>query len=467
MRVRWLISSNFMKKFSRILSVLLLVSLSANCLWGCQATDNPQVQQTETSTPATSEPTQPEIQDYAAQLTLDLDSETAKQEVTVKSFVDGDTTHFHVPADISETGVLKARYLAIDTPESTGKIEEYGKAASRFTREKLSSAVSIIIESDDDKWNMDSTGGRYLVWVWYKTSDAEPYRNLNVEILQNGLAIASSAANNRYGDTCMAALNQAKAQKLNIFSGEKDPDFFYGDAVELTLKELRCNVEEYVGTKVAFHGIVTKHSGNGVYVEALDEETGMYNGMSIYYGFNLPGEGLEILTVGNEVRIVGTVSYYEAGQIYQVSGLSYRAMRPDDPNNIQKISDGHEAAYVLTDADTFVNGKVEVEENGESRTFDYAQLAMASTLEMKNLKVQSVDTTDDEESSSFGALTLHCEADGIPVTVRTAVLQDENNNPITADAYLGKTIDVKGIVDQFRGEYQIKVLSAKDITILE
>ena len=148
------------------------------------------------------------LTDYAARVKLDMASETVKQEVTVKTFVDGDTTHFFVPETLVETGVLKARYLAINTPESTGKIEEYGKRASDFTREKLSAATSIIIESDNDRWNLDSTGGRYLVWVWYKTAEMTDYRNLNIEILQNGLAIANSSANNLYGDVCMAAIAQ-------------------------------------------------------------------------------------------------------------------------------------------------------------------------------------------------------------------------------------------------------------------
>ena len=92
----------------------------------------------------------------------------------MKQFVDGDTTHFFVPSSVMPGGVLKARYLAVNTPESTGKIEEFGKKASNFTKEKLSSAVSIIIESETASWNPDSTGDRYLVWVWYKPSaDAE------------------------------------------------------------------------------------------------------------------------------------------------------------------------------------------------------------------------------------------------------------------------------------------------------
>lgn len=87
--------------------------------------------------------------DYASLLKLDMSSETLKQVVTVKNYVDGDTTHFNVPQNVAEGGVLKARYLAIDTPESTGKIEAYGKKASKFTKEKLSSASSILVESDN------------------------------------------------------------------------------------------------------------------------------------------------------------------------------------------------------------------------------------------------------------------------------------------------------------------------------
>ena len=60
--------------------------------------------------------------DYAASITLNMASETVKTEVTVKTFVDGDTTHFFVPETVMESGVLKARFLAINTPDTTGKI---------------------------------------------------------------------------------------------------------------------------------------------------------------------------------------------------------------------------------------------------------------------------------------------------------------------------------------------------------
>jgi len=378
--------------------------------------------------------------------------------------VDGDTTHFYVPSSVMESGVLKARFLAINTPESTGKIEEYGKKASAFTRQKLEKATSIIIESDNETWNADSTGDRYLVWVWYKTAEMSDYRNLNLELLQNGLAIASNTAQNRYGTICMNALNQAKAHKLNVFSGEKDPDFYYGEAHEITLKELRTNTEAYGGQKVAFNGIVTLNNGQGVYVESLDEESGLYYGMYVYYGFNLTGTGLSVVKPGNEVRIVGSLQYYETGGTWQVADLKYDLMDTKNPNNIQKLSDGHSPAFVTTTAATF-NSTVEVDMEDGKQSFPYAQLAMNSTIEMKNLVVKDIYTTSKEDSSSKGAMTLTCEVDGQRISVRTVVLKDDDGNLITASAYLGKTIDVKGAVDYFDGGYQIKVFTDDHITV--
>lgn len=447
-----------MHRVQRILSFCLVVCGLLGCLCGCNnstSDDNSDIH-------VSQEPV-----DYVSQLQLDLTTDTVKQEVTVKAFIDGDTVHFHVPTTVNSSGVLKARFLAVNTPESTGKIEEYGKKASNFTREKLSAATSIILESENTMWNPDSTGDRYLVWVWYRTSETEAYRNLNLEILQNGLAIANSTSSNRYGETCMAALNQAKAEKLHLYSGQPDPDFYYGDAIELTLMELRRNIEAYNGMKVAFNGVVTRNDNNMVYVEAYDVQTDMYCGISVYYGFGLSGEGLEILKVGNEVRIVGTVQYYEVGGTYQIADVSYRAMKPDDPNNLQKLSDGHTPAYALTDAETFVNGKVTVTTEDNAVTLPYAQLALGSSLEMQGLTVTEVYTTDNANSSSNGAMTLICTVDGTPITVRTAVLRDADGALLTADTYLGKTITVKGIVDFYQGTYQIKVFSADSITINE
>lgn len=444
-------------KTKRVIALLLVLAAIFLCLASCSPKGNGD------NTSLTSGTTELVKKDYASELKLNMSSETKKQAVTVKTYVDGDTTHFNVPEDVIPGGVLKARYLAIDTPESTGKIEEYGKKASEFTKKTLSSAVSILIESDSEKWNLDSTGSRYLVWVWYKTSEDGEYRNLNLEILQNGLAAASSTGNNRYGDICLSALAQARAENLNVYSGEKDPDFYYGDAIELTLKELRLNAADYTNKKVAFEGVITRNDGRSIYVEEYDSDTDMYFGITVYYGYGLSGAGLSMIAVGNRSRIVGTVQYYEAGGTYQVSGLTYRQMKPDDPSNVQKISDGHDPAFVTISADKFVSGKVTFD--GDTREYSFAELAQSTTVLINGLTVKDIYTTTSDDSSSKGAMTLTCEADGVTVYVRTAVLTDKDGKVVTQETFAGKNINVRGVVDYYDGKYQIKVLSLGDITV--
>ena len=286
-----------MKRNIRLVSVFLLIALLVAAFASCELIMG-----------NSGDGGKGDLVDYVSELKLEMTSSTKKQEATVKAFVDGDTTHFYVPTSVNSSGVLKARYLAVNTPESTGRIEEYGKAAANFTKSKLKDAESIIIESDDEKWNVDSTGARHLVWVWYRTSADSEYRNLNIEILQEGLAIGSNTGQNRYGEIALKALNQAKSAKLKVHSGVKDPDFYYGEAVQLTLAELRTNIESYDGVKVAFEGTVARCYNDGVFVESFDEESGTYNGIYIYYGQDLAQLGSRgqniISTIGNRVKVV-------------------------------------------------------------------------------------------------------------------------------------------------------------------
>lgn len=407
--------------------------------------------------------------DYAAELKLDMSSNTAKQEVTVHIYIDGDTTHFNVPTSVMDTGILKARYLAVNTPESTGRIEPWGKAASEFTKSKLKAATSIIIESDNETWNADSTGGRYLVWVWYKTAEMDDYRNLNLELLQNGLAIASNSAQNRYGEICMKAIDQAKAEQLYVHSTQPDPNFHYGAAEEMTLKELRANITSYEGTKVAFEGVISAIYDGSFYVEEYDEETGMCYGVSAYYETGgLPGKALEFIQIGNRVRVVGSVTYFEAGDIWQVSGLSYSLMNPNDPSNFKLISQGHTPAYTLTTPTDFMTKKVEVtitsktadgEEVEELKRFDYAELALDTSIAMRGLEVT------DTRTNNKGEVTLYCMADGVKMQIFLGLMYDPAGNVVRAGDFAGETIDVKGIVDKYYENYQIRVLTYGDIVV--
>ncbi len=425
-----------------------------------------------------------EFVDYASQLKFNPNSGRAYSEVTVRYYIDGDTTHFDVDTDIVSSGLLKARYLGINTPESTGSIEPWGKKASKYTKTQLQSAVSIIIESDNETWNVDSTGSRYLVWVWYKTASDTDYRNLNLEILQQGLAFGSNASSNAYSEYTMGALNQAKALKLHVFSKESDPDFYYGDAFEVSLKELKANCEKYEGKLVKFEAVVAKSVGPTIYVEEFDAENDMYFGIQVFAGYGCPI--LDYFKIGNRVCIIGKLTYYENGGTYQVSALEYKLSRPNDPAYTHVISSGYTPSFNEISIDTLMNGKITLdtyeehidETTGETvevlvqKDFDYGELAHYSTVTMTNLTVKSVWTTEseDEDSASDGALTITCQdAAGNTIKIRTATMLtkivDGVQVPVVeSDFPAGTVISVKGVIDSYKGVYQIKVFQIQDFT---
>ena len=463
-----------MKKIIKFLLTILCVSILAlPVIFGaCEETagnDDPGNEPGETETPI-------ETVDYADQLKLNMNSETKKQEVKVKLFIDGDTTHFDPVSNASEfastDGYIKARYLAINTPESTGKIEKWGKSASNFTHDKLENAKSIIVESDDDKWNIDSTGERYLLWVWYIPEDGTEYRNLNIEILQNGFALASSISNNRYGEIATKALDQAKAQQLHLYSPAStvDPNYYDGDIINITLKELRCHITDYLQTDVRVEGVVTAKYNDSVYIEEKDEETGLYFGMAVYYGKQASGTVVEVLSIGNRVRVVGSVTEFQG--TYQISGVSSNEFRPG-PTDSTVISKGNEAAFAETSAKDIVSGKVSVNfesENDEGEIviekidLDYGEAIMSTSVTVSNLRVVSVYTTS--SGSSKGAMSITCEAaDGTKIVIRTEILT-ENGVIVTADKYEGKVITVKGLIDKYNGSYQVAVHRVDYITIV-
>ena len=482
-----------MNKLSKLLIILIVLVMLVGCFAACgnqnsgnNDNDN-DVNQNEGANQngggTTDGGNEIEFIDYASQVKFDKNSGRKWAKVKVKSYIDGDTTHF-TPIDGTQIGDLdyvKARYLSINTPESTGIIEPWGKKASNYTKETLSKATSIIIESDNDKWNADSTGGRYLVWVWYKTAEMTEYRNLNLEILQQGLAFGSNAADNAYSEYTMGALNQAKQFKCYVFSKDKDPDFYYGGAQNVTLKELKLNYEPYKDQLVRFEAVVVKRSGATVYLEEYDAETDMYYGMQVFCGYNTPGNVMQALSIGNRVMMVGTLQYYELGGTWQISNIKY-SVDMMDPNGalskdgIHKIEEGYSPSYRETDAADIVNGKLTLDvitqdaDGNEISTpteFKYGELAHYSTVTVKDLTVESVYTTTTETSDDKGAMSITCKAaDGTTIVVRTEVLIDAEGKLVTQDIFpAGTKISVRGIVDSYDGQYQVRVFAIGDITI--
>ena len=488
MQAKLIIRQVHMKNLGKLFGTLLLASLFVvPVLAGC---DDKEKDNSGSSS---------EIVDYVEKLHLDMTSTTKKQEVTPRLYIDGDTTHFNPVEDSTLTpynkadfeatyGYIKARYLAVNTPESTGDVEKWGKTASNFTHDKLASAESIIVESDSEIWNMDSND-RYTLWVWYKPAGQTEYRNLNVELLQNGYGLAQNTETNRYGkEYALPALMQAKAQKLKIYSNDVDENYYEGDAYNISLKKLRCYIDNYVTKTVRVEGIVTTQMENSVYIEDYDEETGLCFGMVVFYGFN-PGPKLrEVLTIGNCVSVHGVVSYSE-GFGYQITGVSNNAFHPEYTTNTVVVEkDGKpvtgEGRFAEQQIVEFTSGKKDIvftetvtDENGESQekdntvTLDYGTAIMNTTASFKNLKVKSMYTTQSGESK--GAISITCtqvDEDGNEigpqtVVIRTEVLRNKDGELVTEELFRNKIIDVKGIVDIYNGAYQLRVHLLDYITI--
>ena len=443
-----------MKKINfRIISLLLLICMVIGCLAACNngnSGDGP-------TTP-------PEHIDYVEQTKIDMNSGTLKMEVKVKLFIDGDTTHFSDPQHVvSSNGVIKARYLAVNTPESTGAVEEYGKAASNFTKSKLENAASIMLESNlDGEWGTDSNG-RQLVWVWYKPDADSDYRCLNIELLQNGLAVGSSASDSYYGQQAVQAIAQAKREKLNMFSGEKDPLFYYGDVIPVSVKELRINPEKYNGKKIAVTGLITKYETETAFMVEYDEETDTLYGLQVYFGFNSSYD--KLFQKGNITRAVGTFGSFNG--TWQLSGIIYDPYEKNNPEYTAVESEGNETYFNPVTAETF-NSTVNITVDGTTKSYKYYQLALSTGVYMQDLKVVKTYTTNNGGDSD-GAITLTCTNGAQTISVRTDVLKNFDGELVVADDFTGKTINVRGVVEYFdlnntgNGSYQIKVSSYADI----
>src|SRR5574344_592202 len=134
-------------------------------------------------------------------------SASEKIEVKLDKCVDGDTAWV-----ILNNESIKLRFLAIDTPESTNKIEEYGKEASNYTCNKLSTSTKIEIKYDNNSTKKDKYN-RDLVWVYVDDS------LLQKELVSNGLAeVKYIYGDYEYVEELKSAEKDAQNNKLNIWS---------------------------------------------------------------------------------------------------------------------------------------------------------------------------------------------------------------------------------------------------------
>ncbi len=228
-------------------------------------------------------------------------------EVELYTAIDGDTAHFKMTEGNDE--LIKSRFYGLDTPESTGKVQEYGKAASNFTKEKLQKANesgTIVVSSPFFYYGVpqtDSTGGRYLSLIWINEekehAPISELKCLNLMIVQEGYSWVKNLNEiPEYVDVFTEAEQQARDLKLNLFSGEPDPLFNYGDYVDVSLLDLKKEIikslddpnyeNPYDNANIRIQGTIVGYTDRIIYLQTyFDEETGSTNPNGEYAGINI------------------------------------------------------------------------------------------------------------------------------------------------------------------------------------
>ena len=395
--------------------------------------------------------------DYASQLKLEGSCENSTflsnglGEVELFNPVDGDTAWFK-----EKNQEIKIRFCSVDTPESTGKIEPWGLKAKNYTTEKLENAASIVLQSEDgQEAKLDSTGTRYVGFVWYKGEQDTEYRNLNLELVQNGYSKNKWKDGNLYKDIFSKAATQALENKLFVFSDDQDPEYDYTSGVEVNLKELNENGEKYFYKRVFFEGLVTRRQDNHAYAQQVID--GKNYGILIYLGYDSTLlDNLSPFKTGNKIRISGFVQKHN--DFYQIAGCSYNA-----------FNDGFIDKYP-TFCHTLEKNLAVVPHlltRGEELTTNGNQL-FRTLVKFNQLKVTKVYSSNETIGDQIAKeMTITCvDEDGSTVQLRTGSLYAGPNKPITENHFIGKKISsVCGIVDNYKGVFQIRIVDWKDVVI--
>lgn len=407
-------------------------------------------------------------------------------EVTVKTYIDGDTTHFfNVNGDI--TRVLKARYFGIDTPESTGAVQEYGKQASKFTRSKLENAMengtivvsspfSVTTSGDPGIYKQpeaDSTGSRYLSLVWInetvKHAPVESLSLLNLWIVQDGLSWARIADTEPFADTFYSAERQAKNRGLKIWSGQPDPEFNYGEYQTTTLKEMKDEIVEslndpdhrnaYDGAKVRFRGVVAGYCDRMLYVSEKYitlKSDGSYVPEDEYDPthpelYNIEWAGINIFTgtsgidaafqdVGAYIEVVGNASDSEEFG-FQISGTQGKW--------IADSKEGEDLCRVIL-ASKDNTDKYEIE------VFEYTKAQINTKFTEKDYEAlycrveitEELTCTDAYVNEAGDALTLTfdgCESEFYAPFLYKGNPDDRADVWMDRDKVIGKSFEVSGV----------------------
>jgi len=356
-------------------------------------------------------------------------------QVTLANCIDGDTAHFREPGN---NNLLRIRFLGIDAPESTGAVEPWGRGASSFACQRLTNAQTIVLSSNTNRPNIDSTGSRFLGWVWVDGS------LLNLELVQESWAIVTGASRTRYASALIGAQEQARRGGERIWSEDLDPDFFYGPPIETDLRELRHNLllnpEDLLHKRLAVTGIISRTFSTNFYLQY--DFDGVTYGMYVFTGFqDFP------IRIGDEVFLTGVLSLFSGA--FQLTGISFNQWLPR-----------YEDLRIISR-----NNVV------EPRVVSAAEVNLQNnpTLEGTLVSVEDITIISGTTHMTNNSMTLQGrDAFGNAVSIRldaNVFIRDEHGIRIPHhEFFVGRTFNFTGIVSQFSNNYQIMLLRTEDFS---
>lgn len=298
--------------------------------------------------------------DYATKDFNEPLSGVAYGKVTLVSCTDGDTVNFRT---INNT-LIKLRFLGVNTPESTAKVEPWGVKASKFTSHQLGEATEICLVNDIDTYNKyDSSGGRNLGFIWYKTA-THGWRNLNLELVEQAYSrnfLFTDSPVLHYMDAFTRAGEFAKECGYRV-NGAIDPDYDYSNTVvTATLYNVRTNYEELgidadlgtSGKQLRVTAIVVGQIGDNMILRDCyrDQEQAAdapYTCMYAYAGFNTSLASK--VAVGDVVRFYCRATSYPKGTTnYQLSDLKTSSYGSQKFEVLSSIGDSDYNTYFAED----------------------------------------------------------------------------------------------------------------------
>ena len=363
--------------------------------------------------------------------------------VSLRSVTDGDTANFtqegFIDPKTNNDISIKTRFLGINTPESTAKVEPWGKKASLFVKSKLEAAqaaadaesaaagkkiYNIALVTDVDVFGNRETSGRWLAFVWYRNNSTSPWRCMNLETVEQAYSKNQLFKDSSFCDyraAFEAADNHNRECGYRVH-GEADNGYDYEETVyETTLWYVLNNYEDIgISDDTGSSGYVLHIlaqvigiQGDSLYLRdvVIDplqdaEGEGEYGSLYAYAGFNSALASI-LDGVSPETHGVGTVIYFYARATMFSGNIQL--------SDVQNKTSGKRAFRVLTEAnieryhDVYKWDQLKL----DTSTVRIEPSEMSSQEDVGKFKYQWIDTEielraifpyEDEESNQENAI---------------------------------------------------------------